>query len=179
MHRATQIVEFWTGLDDEVYFSKNPEFDAELGVRFGSDIDHALAGDYDDWLGEPEGSLAVVLLLDQMTRNVFRGHADMFKGDSKALAVATMALDKQFDLALEAKTGAWFYLPFMHSEKRADQERSVGIYTLRKLDDSLPWAMEHAEIIYQFGRFPHRNGLLGRQSSEAEIAYLENDGFAG
>jgi len=85
MQRAAQIVEFWTGLDDEMYFTKNPEFDADLRVRFSDDIEHALAGEYDDWLGEPEGSLAVVLLLDQMTRNVFRGH-----GQNRRVVLSTL-----------------------------------------------------------------------------------------
>jgi len=179
MQRATQIVDYWTSLDQEKYFTKDPEFDAELRTRFGGDIEHALAGDYDDWLKNAQGCLAVTLLLDQMTRNVFRGHADMFKGDEKALNIAKQALLKKYDLDFELDTGAWFYLPFMHSEDRADQDRSVGIYTIRKLTDSLPWAVEHAEIIYRFGRFPHRNVLLGRESSDEELAYLETDGFAG
>ncbi len=183
MKKFEQIVDYWLGLDKKKHYSKDPAFDAELRDSYATDVEKALAGDYDQHLTKPVASLAVVLLLDQMTRNIFRGDADMFKGDPKALTISRDALAAQHDDAIRQSHGdnaaGWYYLPFMHSEDRADQQRCVGLFTVHRLEDNIPYAIEHAEIIQRFGRFPHRNHLLKRDSTPEELKFLEDGGFAG
>ncbi len=173
------ITGFWFGLDPKAYFTKDPAFDAELETRFGDDVGHALDGGYGDWAETPDGCMALVLLLDQFTRNIYRGTAKMFAGDARALGVARHALDHGHDKAFADGRQLWFYMPFMHSEDLADQERCIELCTKAGLDDNISYAVEHADIIRRFGRFPHRNELLGRTSTPEEIAFLEAGGFAG
>ena len=179
MNTAKDIVDYWLGLDPSKWFKKSAAFDEELRTRFSGDVEAAMAGHHDDWRDDPTGSLAIVLLLDQMTRNIHRASVDMYKGDPKALATAKHALSLGHDLLTADGSSIWYYMPFMHSEDRADQERCVGLITMRKLDSNLPWAIDHADIVRRFGRFPHRNKLLGRSSTAEELEFIEAGGFSG
>jgi uncharacterized protein (DUF924 family) len=120
-----------------------------------------------------------VILLDQMSRNIHRGTPGMYEHDSRALAVAERAIARGEDAALPKEERRWLYMPFMHSEKLADQERCVELCRAAGLDATLPFAVEHADIVRRFGRFPHRNAILGRASTKAETDYLEGGGFKG
>ena len=127
----------------------------------------------------PEGALALLILLDQFPRNMFRGAARAFATDPLARAIAAGALLKGFDAQVPPEMRGFFYLPFMHSEDLADQERCVALYQAAGDADGLKWAQEHADIIRRFGRFPHRNAVLGRASTPEEQAFLDSGGFAG
>ncbi len=187
---AAGILGFWFGPSrgaepgearDE-WFRKDAAFDAEIARRFGSLIDRAIAGSLDRWAETPEGALALVLLLDQFTRNVHRGAPEAFAGDERALTVAQAAVANGLDRRLGAH-GRWFlYLPFEHSELLAVQKRSVELFTRLRdetgLAGPLEWAWKHYDVIARFGRYPHRNALLGRTSTEAERAFLALPGSA-
>jgi uncharacterized protein (DUF924 family) len=180
---ATGILDFWFGdgtrARDE-WFRKDPAFDAAIRERFGSAVEAALGGAFAAWTSEPRGALALVLLLDQFTRNIFRGTARMFAGDARALTVAESAVTAGFDRMLGPHERSFFYLPFEHAESPAAQERSLALFT-RLADESglrslLEWAEKHAVVIRRFGRYPHRNEILGRASTAEEIAFLAGPG---
>jgi len=185
---AASILDFWFGPPDspsrgterDVWFRKNPAFDAEIRDRFGAAIDVALAGGYGEWCGVAEGALARVLLLDQFTRNVYRDTPAAFAGDSRALATAIDAVARALDRSLDPY-GRWFlYMPFVHAEDRAMQHRAIELFgTLAEetgLASPLAWAHKHADVITRFGRFPHRNAILQRASTPEEIDFLTGPG---
>lgn len=174
-----EVVRFWLGQSDKVWFTADPAFDAQVRSRFAGLVDKARAGHLDDWAQSPEGALALVILLDQMTRNIYRDSPEMFAADGKALAIAKQAVAQGFDEALPKHQRRWLYMPFMHSEDLADQERSVALFTRSDITGSIPFAVDHADIIRRFGRFPHRNALLGRQTTPEEEAFLAEGGFSG
>ena len=174
-----EVVRFWLRQSDKVWFTADPAFDAEVRSRFAALVDKARAGHLDDWAQSPEGALALVILLDQMTRNIHRDSPEMFAADGKALAIAKQAVAQGFDEALSKQQRRWLYMPFMHSEDLADQERSVALFTRSDIAGSIPFAVDHAGIIRRFGRFPHRNALLGRQTTPREEAFLAEGGFSG
>ena len=164
------------------WFAGGPEFDAELGERFGALIDAALTGRLEAWLDEPRGRLAYVLVTDQLTRNVHRGTANAFAGDALALAAATDAVASGDDTALQVDERCFLYMPFEHSERLLDQHTCVGLFSELLTNSSangdariasyLDYAHEHRDIIRRFGRFPHRNALLGRTNTAAEDEFL-------
>jgi uncharacterized protein (DUF924 family) len=128
----------------------------------------------------PDGALAVVLLLDQFPRNMFRGTRRVYQTDATALDVADRAIERGFDSQVEPALRGFFYLPFEHSESLADQERSVALHEAAGDEDGLTWARHHHDIVARFGRFPHRNAILGRESTPEELAYLaQEDAFKG
>jgi uncharacterized protein (DUF924 family) len=181
---AREILTFWFGepplVERDFWFRKDPALDATIKERFGEAIAAARAGAFGEWCHDPHGALARVVLLDQLARNVYRGMPDAFSGDERALATATDAVDKGFDRAL-APVERWFlYMPFVHSEDRAMQERSVALFDALAqqtgLTSPLEWAKRHADVIRRFGRFPHRNAMLGRASTPEEIAFLATPG---
>ena len=174
---AHQIVEYWLGLSQRQHFSKDAEFDGQLRQMYAQDVVNAIEGVYDHWLKDRRATLAIILLLDQISRNIHRDTVDAFKGDAKALEAARTAIDNQYDKQSKNAERVWFYMPFMHSEQLADQELSVALFT--ELDSNLKYAEEHRAIIHQFGRFPHRNSVLGRDSTPAEKAFLKQGGFSG
>ena len=174
-----EVVRFWLGQSEKVWFSADPAFDAEVLSRFAGLVERAQAGRLDDWAESPEGALALVILLDQMTRNIHRDRPEMFAADGKALAVAKQAIAQGFDEELPKHKRRWLYMPFMHSEDLADQERSIELFTRSDISKSIPFAVDHADIIRRFGRFPHRNVILGRQTTREEAAFLAGGGFSG
>jgi uncharacterized protein (DUF924 family) len=174
---AQSLVAFWSGAGPRRWFSKDPAFDTELRERFLSLHERAARGDLSAWRSEAESALALVLLLDQFPRNAFRGTARMFATDAQARDEADQAVSAGFDRQVSPLLRVFFYLPFEHSESLADQERSVALQ--QDMQELLRYALEHRDIIRRFGRFPHRNAVLGRESSAEERAFLEGGGFAG
>lgn len=181
--RITAILDFWClprtharyGQMRTIWFLCGPEFDAEIRRRFGCDIEHALAQRTDHWLDTAEGALALVLLLDQFTRNTGRGTRAAFAGDRHARHVAHRALARGYDRHFPIHVAKFFYLPFEHSESLGDQHRSIGLFARQRPKQVLSWAVAHRAIIARFGRFPHRNAALGRANTPAEDAYLAGD----
>jgi uncharacterized protein (DUF924 family) len=185
---ALSILAFWFGSSGsaqrlaarDVWFRKDPEFDAEIRDRFAPMVTVALAGGFGAWCANAEGSLARVLLLDQFTRNIHRETPESFAGDARALATAMEAVDRELDRKLDA-LGRWFlYLPFEHAEDRDAQQRSLALFGALAgetgLTEPLAWARRHADVVARFGRFPHRNAILGRESTPAEVAFLAEHG---
>lgn len=173
------ILDFWLGQPHERLFAADSAFDAEIANRFGAVLDAAKTGAFDGWAETPRGALALVILLDQFSRNIHRGTRDAFAADDKALMLARQAIASGFDMEFPADQRAWFYLPFMHSESLDDQLTCIKLAKAAGLADTLHWAEVHAEIIRCFGRFPHRNPILGREMSEEEQAFLDAGGFRG
>jgi uncharacterized protein (DUF924 family) len=182
-----EILDFWFGRPGtpefgrarDFWFRKDPAFDAELRTRFGTVIEAGLAGGLEDW-PSPRGTLARVVLLDQFTRNSFRDTPRAFAGDAQALAIAAQAIARGDDDALAAVERWFLYMPFQHAESLGAQERSVELFRRLRdeagLADPLPFAEKHAEVIRRFGRFPHRNAILGRASTPEEIEFLTTHG---
>lgn len=173
------VLDFWLALKPEQYFEKDPALDAEITQRFQAHHEAAKAGAYDVWQATPEGTLALIILLDQFARNIYRDRAEAFAADPKALALAKAAIERGADMALEAELRQWIYMPFEHSEAIADQRDCVRLFERSGLDESATWARHHAEIIERFGRFPHRNAVLGRTTTPEEQAFLDEGGFSG
>jgi len=182
-----QILDFWFGSPGsadfgrsrEEWFRKDPVFDGEIRDRFGPAVDTALAGGFTDWTA-PREALARVLLLDQFTRNIFRDSPRAFVGDTLALATAQAAIARGDDLKLSPAERRFLYLPFTHAEDLPAQERSVALCARLRDEtgdgDPLFWAEKHAAVIRRFGRYPHRNAILGRTSTPEEIAFLAERG---
>ena len=181
--RIAAILDFWCmpsdharyGKSRDIWFRCGPEFDAEIRRRFGRDIEHAKARRYDHWLDTSEGALALVLLLDQFTRNTGRGTGAAFAGDRHARHVAHRALARGYDRRFPCQIAKFFYLPFEHSEALGDQHRCIGLFARHHPAIVLTWAVAHRNIIARFGRFPHRNAALGRSNTPAEDAYLAGE----
>jgi uncharacterized protein (DUF924 family) len=182
MGRVEEILEFWFGAADrsdrqQVWFAADPTFDRACSAGFLADHERAAAGDLDQWMDAPAGSLALTLLLDQFPRNMFRGTARAFATDGKALAVAKPALARQFDRALPPIRRVFLYMPFEHSENLDDQRESLRRFRELAIEDPplagfIPYAERHLEVIERFGRFPHRNAVLGRAATPAEAEFL-------
>lgn len=175
---APDIVTFWKEAGRGKWFRKDAAFDAEIRDRFLDAHFAAARGEFDDWGATAEGSLALLLLLDQFPRNIFRGSAHAFATDPLARSVAARAVDAGHDLEVDESLRAFFYLPFEHSEALEDQERAV-VLCAPLGPDMLKWAVLHRDIIARFGRFPHRNACLGRATTPQEQAFLDEGGFAG
>ncbi len=180
---AQDVLAFWfEETKPEAWFKKEDSFDARVRARFES-LAQARAEEVrrqgaSPWQEGADTALALLLLLDQFPRNMYRGTARAFAWDDLALRVAGTALEKGYDLLTPQDRRAFFYMPFMHSEDLSDQERCVALTTTR-LDDqrTARHARAHREVIRRFGRFPHRNDILGRASTPAEIAYLAEGGY--
>jgi len=163
-----------------LWFNSTPEFDAELRERFDDTLRAAARGELDDWARTPEGALALVIVLDQLPLNIYRGRPEAFATEAASRRVAAAAIERGLDQAMTDTQRAFLYLPFMHSEALADQERSVTLFEQAGLTDNVKWARHHREIVRRFGRFPHRNAILGRDSTPEELAYLSSEeGFRG
>lgn len=169
-----EVLAFWLA-DPARWWKKDPAFDAEVRDRFEALHAAIERGEREAWRASPRGALAYVIVLDQMSRNMYRGTARMFASDARALAAATEAIDRGFDQALPSAERGLLYMPLMHSEDLAVQERCVELF--RALgNDQVSFAEQHRDIVRRFGRFPHRNELLGRPSTDEEREFLTQPG---
>lgn len=188
MSQAKEILDFWFGKPDEadygkshkVWFIKNPEFDREVRSRFLNDYQQAAAGQLEDSKASPHSCLALIILLDQFPRHMFRGQPQAFATDPQALAAAKHAVFKGFDKELLPIQRQFIYLPFEHSESLADQHQCIELYSTLKdypeCASGLDYALRHLKVIERFGRFPHRNEILGRQTTPQEAEFLKQPG---
>jgi uncharacterized protein (DUF924 family) len=182
--RAQALLDFWFGPPEDperfhhkqIWFRSTPEFDASVRVGFTADHEEAAAGALASWEAEPLSALALVMLLDQVPRNIFRSTPRAFASDYLALAATNRALERGFDQAVPPAWRVFFYLPFEHSEALADQQRGLDLLLALPPVPGRPgdghMTRLHLEIIERFGRFPHRNAILGRASTEEELAFL-------
>jgi uncharacterized protein (DUF924 family) len=169
---STKILNFWFSKDNSTkWFTKSKDFDSLIINKFLAIYNKAANGDLDDWKQEPEGMLALIIILDQFPRNMFRDSAKSFAGDAKALSYAKEAIAKEIDKKLLLQQRRFIYMPFMHSENLEDQNISVQLFAAD--ETSYKYAVRHREIIQKFGRFPHRNNLLGRESTKEEVDFLK------
>ena len=173
------IVSFWREAGPEKWFEKDDEFDLMIRSRFLAIHEAAARGELAAFEESAEGALALLILLDQFSRNMFRNSARAFATDHLARAVADRALARGFDQEADTTMRPFFYLPFMHSELLADQDRCLQLYEAFGDPEQLKFAVTHRDIIAKFGRFPHRNRVLGRETTPAEREFLEGGGFAG
>lgn len=180
------VLVFWFGPPPHAtrpaWFRKDATFDEAVRQRFGGAVEAALGGGFAEWGASPHGALARVILLDQFTRNIYRDTPRAFAGDAQALADAATAIDRGFDVALDRYERWFLYLPFEHAEDWPSQERSLALFgqLAAEADDSAPleWAQKHADVVRRFGRYPHRNSILGRESTAEELAFLAEPGSA-
>jgi len=175
----TDVVTFWRNAGPKKWFAKDDAFDRSIREGFEALHMQASTGALSDWAETAEGVLALLILLDQFPRNLYRGSAHAFATDPKARAFALTAVDKGFDREVEPILRNFFYLPFEHSERLADQDYAVALCTEAGDADNLKWASLHRDIIVRFGRFPHRNQALGRVTTPQEQEFLDEGGFAG
>ena len=187
--QAQAVLDFWFlppdnpgyGQSRAEWFRKDEAFDARIAERFGALIDDALAGGLRAWEATPHGALARLIVLDQLTRNVHRGTPRAFAGDAQALALAQSLTDQGLDQQLPPMLRAFAYLPFEHAEDLAMQARAVELFQLLSqaqpgFESMLDYAQRHQEVIARFGRFPHRNAILGRPSTPEEVEFLRQPG---
>jgi uncharacterized protein (DUF924 family) len=176
---AEDVVRFWTAAGRSRWFRKDAAFDADFRARFLPAHEAAARGELASWLATADGALALLVLLDQFPRNAFRGTARVYATDALARNMADEALARGHD-AHAATDGLrnFFYLPFMHSEWLPDQDRALQLCQ-RLSTDAVRHAHGHRDVVARFGRFPHRNGLLGRRTTPEEHAFLDGGGFAG
>jgi len=184
------VLDFWFGVPGSpdagkprrAWFVKKDDFDATIRTRFGATIEQALAGGLRDWdAAGPQGTLARILVLDQFTRNAYRNTPQSFAGDALALAAARALVDTGADRALAPLQRAFVYMPFEHAEDATMQARAVELFGMLAaehpgFDDMLDYAHRHRDVIARFGRFPHRNGILGRASTPDEVEFLRQPG---
>jgi uncharacterized protein (DUF924 family) len=175
------ILSFWYSPQMQPHwFASTPQIDAMLRENYAALWQDALQNKLDDWMDSPQGALALVIILDQFPLNMFRGLPQSFASEAKAIAVAKHAISKGYDRFIDTSQLAFLYMPLMHSEDLADQDRAVRLYAAAGLDNNLQFAQHHRAIVARFGRFPHRNAILGRASTAAERDYLNsNDAFKG
>jgi uncharacterized protein (DUF924 family) len=163
------VLSFWFALSRKDWWQGSPELDETVRARFGDLWEEQRAHPVSAFTGSPRDALAAVILFDQFPRHIFRGHADQFATDHLALAIAAFAVEHGFDDALSPPERGFLYMPFQHSESLDDQQRSLALFTALGDDDQLRFARLHHEVIERFGRFPHRNAVLGRAPRQAEV----------
>ncbi len=176
--QAALVVDFWREAGYARWFAKDPEFDRRFRERFLSLHEAAARGELSDWLASADGALALLILLDQFPRNAFRGTPCMYATDPLARRIADAAIAAGHDRAVDPAMQLFFYLPFAHSEDLADQDRSAQL-ARRIGQPSLGFAEHHRDLVRRFGRFPHRNSILGRPMRPEEQRFLDAGGFAG
>ena len=173
------VLSFWRTAGPDKWFKKDAAFDSEIAVRFSALYHPAADGKLAKWEETPEAALALVIVLDQFPRNMFRGHARTYDADARTRAIADRAIAAGFDRQVAHGERRFFYLPLMHSEHLLDQERCVELARGYGDDEFMKFAEQHADVIRRFGRFPHRNVMLGRVTTPEEQAFLDGGGFAG
>lgn len=172
------VLEYWRSIGPQGWFRKDDAIDSEISARFGALHARAAARGCDDWRTAPHSCLALIIVLDQFSRNMFRNDARAFARDSYALDCAREALRNEFDRKVEPAMHHFLYMPFMHAESIADQRHCVALFHADGDAESLKYAIIHHDIIRRFGRFPHRNAALGRHTTPAEKAFLDAGGFS-
>jgi uncharacterized protein (DUF924 family) len=175
---AAAVIEFWRDAGPQRWFKPDDAFDTQFRERFLALHERAARGELDGWLQAPGGALALAILLDQFPRNAFRGTARMYATDGEARRVARIALDRGHDAQVPEELRNFLYLPFMHSEDPADQDVSVA-KTAALGGEPQRYALHHRDIVRRFGRFPHRNAILGRASTPDEQRFIAEGGFRG
>ncbi len=173
------ILSFWRHAGYDAWYGKDDALDTVIRTRFQLLWEAASAGKLASWQTTDDGALALVIVLDQFPRNMFRGTPKMFSTDAMALAVTKTAIAQGRDKRADAVLRSFFYLPFEHSESLEEQARGIELYRAAEDANGLKWAKLHADIIRKFGRFPHRNKTLGRATTPEEQAFLDAGGFAG
>ncbi len=181
MQKAQEILEFWIdGVGPQGWYAVNDAVDQEISEKFKDDWEQAANGAYCDWRVYPEKALALIILLDQMPRNMFRDDKRAFATDKLARCAARYAIEAKFDKRTPEPLRQFFYLPLMHSESLSDQERCVRLVKSRMPETgarTLPHARAHRELIRRFGRFPYRNAVLGRKNTAEETVFLRENGY--
>jgi uncharacterized protein (DUF924 family) len=187
-NRSGEVLDFWFGREGdpeygqfrEEWFRKDPEFDARVTKQFADLYEEAAAGNLDGWREGAESCLALVIVLDQFPRNMFRGDGRTHAEDDRALGAAAYAVEHALDRELPAFQRMFLYMPFMHSENVEDQRRSVELFERLAGEEGAPdvvsYAVGHRDIVEQFGRFPHRNEILGRETTPEEAVFLTKEG---
>ena len=173
------ILAFWREAGRERWYTRDDAFDADLRNRFFGLWQQATAGGLSSWETSDDGALALVIILDQFPRNMFRDDIRTYCSDAQAREVASRAIARGADQRIEALLKEFLYMPLMHSEQWSDQQRCVELFRRAGNTDNLRYAEDHADIIRRFGRFPHRNRVLGRRTTPEEQAFLDNGGFSG
>ena len=176
---AKTVVGFWMLAGPERWFTRDAAFDGALAVRFGGALKQARLGAFDHWGETPDGALGLILLLDQVSRNINRGSPLAFAGDARALALGKTSVSQGYHQKLVPPLAMWLLMPFEHAEDLDVQNRCVALFGTLGLHEMVTYAQMHLDIIARFGRFPHRNAVLGRTSTAQEIAFLQSGGFAG
>jgi uncharacterized protein (DUF924 family) len=177
MTNYQDILQFWfQELDAKMRFAKNPELDRKIRDRYLGTYENVLNGKTADWRKTPEGKLAEIIVLDQFSRNMFRDSPKAFDGDSLALELAQAAVKAGDDQKLPAEQRAFLYMPYMHSEDRETHEKAVALFSQKGLEFNLQYELMHKKIIDRFGRYPHRNQVLGRVSTQEESEFLKEQG---
>ncbi|MCG8511925.1 MAG: DUF924 domain-containing protein [Rhodospirillales bacterium] len=178
-----RVLDFWFGADRsgadqdrEIWFKPTPEFDGQIRALFAEDCERAACGELDGLLETAHGCLTLVILTDQFPRNLHRGTAEAFSCDAKALSAARHALERGFDRDMKSAERMFLYMPFEHSEDLADQNRAVALFEALGNENWLDYAIRHRDIIARFGRFPHRNEILSRESTAEETEFLKEPG---
>jgi uncharacterized protein (DUF924 family) len=173
------ILDFWADAGGKKWWMKDESFDAEIRHRFGTTLEAAERGELDDWQTTPDGALALIIVLDQFSRNLYRNSAKAFSNDPKALTAAKAALDRGDDEKMREDIMVFAYLPLEHSENIGDQRQCLELMKATGTEAYINAGQQHYDIIEQFGRFPHRNKVLGRDTTPAEQAFLDAGGFSG
>ena len=173
------VTQFWERAGEGRWFFKDAVFDGALRVRFGGALAAAREGALDSWGETPEGALGLVILLDQVSRNINRGSPLAFAADARALRLTKDWIGRGFHQKLPAPRARWLIMPYEHAEDLDAQQRGVALFQTMGLSEMTHWAKAHSDIIARFGRFPHRNAVLGRVSTPAELAFLKAGGFSG
>jgi uncharacterized protein (DUF924 family) len=170
MSWQSEVLAFWFALAKERWWKADPALDSEIGERFGPIWERERGNLPEAFLGSARDALAAVILFDQFPRNMRRGHADQFSTDPLALAIAKGAVERGLDEGMSAAERGFLYMPFQHSEDLEEQRRSLALFTALGDDYQLGYARKHHDVIARFGRFPHRNEILGRAPRPAEVA---------
>jgi uncharacterized protein (DUF924 family) len=174
-----EILAFWREAGRERWCTREPAFDADVRSRFFGPWQKAAAGELSSWEASDDGALALVIVLDQFPRNMFRDDVRTYSSDALAREVTSRAIARGVDLRIETTLREFLYMPFMHSEQLSDQQRCVELFRQAGDTDNLGYAQDHADIIRRFQRFPHRNRVLGRTTTPEEQAFLDHGGFSG
>ena len=179
MSEAASVLEFWQNAGPKAWFAKSDEFDTSIRQQFGVLHEKAASNELSAWEDQPDSALALILILDQFSRNLFRNDARAFAQDELCLKIAKSSLSQNFDAKVDPSLKQFYYMPLMHSESILDQRHCVRLFHAANLPDNLKFAILHRDIIERFGQFPHRNSVLGRPISPTERSFLDGGGFSG